>query len=174
MKKIVLILLWPSILLFSQDFPINEQGKIVYTEIVNIDSSLTQEQLYLNAREWFARSFRSANDVIQMDDKDAGKLIGKGNFVIPGGMYLADGRVRFTISVFTKEGRYKYEITDFVHIANDNTYSGGNLENEKPDCGNFNMVKKGWLQVKEITQTKVNDIITDLKNSMNKTDSDVW
>lgn len=48
-----------------------------YTEVVNANGK-SSDQLYSTAREWFAESFKSANNVLQMDDPVAGKLIGKG------------------------------------------------------------------------------------------------
>ena len=49
--------------------PVNPETNLIeFSELVTIDSSLTQEKQYYKVREWFAQSFRSANDVTQMDD----------------------------------------------------------------------------------------------------------
>ena len=40
---------------------------------------LKQAQVYDGARQWFATAFRSANAVIQYEDKATGSIIGKGN-----------------------------------------------------------------------------------------------
>lgn len=158
-------------LLTAQDLPIDKKtGTITFTDVVYVDdSTTTKDQLYSSAREWFARTFKSSQSVLQMDDKESGKLIGKGNLPIKGGMYLADGRVDFTISIYLKDGRYKYVITDFNHVSYKKGYSGGALEDVKPDCGTFNMMKKGWLQVKQTTKSTVDNLLADLKKTMNKT-----
>jgi len=93
-----------------------------YTEVVEVKGK-TADQLYSSAREWFAETFNSANDVLQMDDPTAGKLIGKGYTVIsesyvtkvalmqiPGQI---DFKLWYTVKIYIKEGRYKYEIKDF-------------------------------------------------------------
>jgi len=164
----------------AQELPVDkETGKITFTDVVQLENTtISPEQLYSIAREWFATTFNSANDVLQMDDKDLGKLIGKANFGIDMTAYQTDSHVDFTISVFVKEGRYKYTITDLEHVSNQNGYSGGALEDDKPDCGGMRMVKKGWLQVKEQTSEKVALIIADLKATMassgNKESEEDW
>lgn len=61
-------------------FPIdNRTGEITYSEIIKVDSVKSQE-LYIRAKVWFVHSFVSAKNVIQLDDKESGKIIGKGLF----------------------------------------------------------------------------------------------
>ena len=98
-------------------------NKITYTKVVWLDTSLTQLELFSRAREWFARAFKSSNNVIQMEDKDAGKIVGKGLTQVYCKSMGADrkcGFVNFTISIYLKDGRYKYEITDFYHSGQQN------------------------------------------------------
>lgn len=106
MKKLLLLVfaLLPS-LLFAKD----------YTEVVEVQGK-TADQLYSSAREWFADTFNSANDVLQMDDPVAGKLIGKGFFNIVVTAKTGFGStpiilpVTFTMKVFVKDSVYKYEV----------------------------------------------------------------
>lgn len=44
-------------------------GIIKYEGVVNVDSAITKEQLFVNAKNWFVDTYKSANDVIQMQDK---------------------------------------------------------------------------------------------------------
>jgi len=149
--------------------PINKETNLIeYTELVTVDSTMTQDELYTKAREWMALNFKSANSVIQMDDKNAGIIIGKGNIPVTGGKYLADGKIDFTLKIQVKNGRFKYWFTDFVHASYKEGYSGGHLENDKPACGNFFMLKKGWTQVKEITDTDVKSMIISIKSALGK------
>ena len=152
----------------GQELPVDkETGKVIFTEIVELsDNSVPKDILYNRAKEWFVKAFKSSNEVIQLDDKESGKIIGKGNFSINRTMYLTDSRVDFTMTIMVKDGRYKYIVSDFNHVSFKAGYSGGSLDNEKPDCGNFNMAKKGWNQVKEQTKSTVDNLIADLKTFM--------
>jgi hypothetical protein len=159
---------------FSQRelLPLNPETRLIeFTELVTVDSSLTQEILHYKAKEWFAQSFRSANDVIQMDDKDAGIIIGKGLF----STRYTVGDIHFTMKVQVKDGRYKYWISNFIHEELTHNWSGGLIENEKPDCGYYFMAKKVWLQyIPEAIIEKVNFMKKSLKtafsNVQNKKD----
>lgn len=53
--------------------------KAEYTGIVQV-AGVSKEELYTRARSWFVKTYKDADVVIQMDDKDAGKIIGKGRF----------------------------------------------------------------------------------------------
>jgi hypothetical protein len=92
MKKLLVILFSLfSIVGFSQNSR---------TNVVSVDSTILKETLYSNALSFFAINFKSANNVIQMSDPISGKVIGKG---------IVDNR-DVTISIFCKDGRYKYDI----------------------------------------------------------------
>jgi hypothetical protein len=94
------------------NFPINEKGEVVYTEIVKIDSTDSKE-LYVKAHEWFANTFNSAQNVVQLDDKDAGTIIGKGVFEFDETVMVV--WVNFTIEIQTKDGKYKYTLSNFIY-----------------------------------------------------------
>jgi hypothetical protein len=71
------------------------------SDVVSVDSTTTKETLYSNALSFFAITFKSAQNVIQMKDPESGKVIGKG--------LLSNGR-KVTITISCKDGKYKYEI----------------------------------------------------------------
>ncbi len=153
----------------SQDnkiFP-EVNGEINYTEVVSLDSSIKKDELYYRAKKWFADTYKSANDVIQMQDKDAGTLIGKGIFVVQyilNFMGHADpADVSHTVKIYTKDGKYKYEITDF----SDRYYTEEWLSvpiNNKPPIGN----KKNKLKFLTEVNAKVLELIESLKKAMGK------
>lgn len=117
MKKsllIILLLLPTAMQAQSIQIPVDSATrKIDYQGVVKADG-LTKDELYTRAREWFAKTFNSAKDVIQMDDKSAGKIIGKG--AANGSYFYLLTTIRFTlyytVSITVKDGRYRYEITD--------------------------------------------------------------
>lgn len=91
--------------------------------------SLTQPQIYDASRQWFAESFKSANAVIQYEDKTSGSIIGKGNMRFPciGAfqcLAYATATVDFTIRVDTKEGKMRVTYNDLT-IKRPASYTSG-------------------------------------------------
>ncbi|MCC8426944.1 DUF4468 domain-containing protein [Mucilaginibacter sp. UR6-11] len=58
------------------NIPIKD-GHVVYEGIVEMPGKPKMD-LYNNAKQWFVDCFKSAKDVIQNEDKDQGRIIGKG------------------------------------------------------------------------------------------------
>lgn len=91
-------------------------GKVTYSEVVQADS-LSQAQIYARIHHWLANSYRSAKDVVQVADKERGEVIGKG-------FATATWQVTFysfqpvdvwhTVTVQAKDGKYRYQFTDFT------------------------------------------------------------
>ncbi|HZK94376.1 MAG TPA: DUF4468 domain-containing protein [Prolixibacteraceae bacterium] len=112
MRKLLLVLLFSPLLSFAQE----------YSEVVEVPGK-SVDQLYSSAREWFALTFKSATDVLKMDDPIAGKLIGKGSSHISES-YVTDGLIKvpikldwypsYTISIAIKDGRYKCIIAEIT------------------------------------------------------------
>lgn len=151
---------------FSQDstklygiLPI-ENGIATYTGVVQIDS-LNKDQLYLQAKKWFVNTYKSAKAVIQMDDKENGLIIGKGTFVLFS--LDNDTYINHTISIFVKDGRYKYVLTNFIYENNDKRF---NIENIP------------WGYSKKMICSKIDAevrmIIASLKEYMKKTQQEDW
>lgn len=162
----------------SPTLPINkETGKIIYTEVVSVDSSLNRGKLYNNAKEWFTKIYKSSKEVIQLDDKEKGIIIGKG--IIPVyyqylGTSTQDGYINYTISVIVKDGRFKYEITDFYHEPH---LIGGNNYGTAEEMMNTNKLGYQKILNKMLFQmdTSINELILNLKTSIGKIDtSDSW
>ena len=93
----------------------NSTRKITYTEVVFVDSLTNKQELFSRAKEWFAKTFQSSTNVIQMEDKEDGKIIGKALLPIYNKTLGDFGHIHYTISIFLKDGRYKYELSDFYH-----------------------------------------------------------
>jgi len=132
MKKIKNLLLFSVITLFSVStvfgqketlkLPIDSlSNKIIYTDVVYVDSLTSKLELYLRAREWFAKTYKSATNVIQMEDKESGKIVGKALLNVYMTTFVGSkedgGYINYTITLYVKDGRYKYEITDFYHTG---------------------------------------------------------
>lgn len=159
--------LFLTIPLYPQVLPISTStGKVTYEDVITIDG-LSASQIYVRGNEWFAKTFNSANDVIQMQDKEAHKIIGKGAISVV--LRRANvGYFYYTISFYAKDGRFKYEITDIYH-ENINGSSGGDIINEKPECGTFSMMKSEWANIKSQANDNILALTMSLKNYFNET-----
>ncbi|MFA9371888.1 MAG: DUF4468 domain-containing protein [Labilibaculum antarcticum] len=127
-----------------------------YTEVVEVPGK-NADQLYSTAREWFAETFKSADDVLQMDDPVAGKLIGKGLVKVPivSGKYSVATNMRFTIKVFVKDGRYKCDITNILIGGGE----GATIDEYESACGyegvKIALIKAGMPNAKDKMINKI-------------------
>jgi hypothetical protein len=95
-------------------------GTYQYQEVVYLDSNTyKKDALYNNSKLYFIDSYRSSKDVIQLDDKDQGKIIGKGFFSISTNQkynLIATGTIKwdvhYTTEILCKNGKYRYKIYD--------------------------------------------------------------
>lgn len=150
-------------------------GKILYSGIVYVDSLVNKQELFSRTREWFAKIYNSSTDVIQMEDKESGKIIGKAKMQVTH-IYLKrqqpGGYINYTISLYIKDGRYKYEITDFYHTGQ---YVGAflipdagaceKIQNEKKGFGALSYKKSFELYLYQMDE-KVKGLIISLKESL--------
>jgi|WetSurMetagenome_2_1015567.scaffolds.fasta_scaffold92090_1 hypothetical protein len=151
-------------------------GRITYTGIVEV-KGLTSQQIYLRATEWFAQTFVSGKSVIDLDDAVSGKIIGKGNlsFTYKNLMVTSPGGcVHFTITVLTKDGRYKYIITNLEHEGVSNLPSAGMLEYPKwpKGTGNWWSYSTNYQRLKDETNTQILAMIESLNTHMATTASE--
>jgi hypothetical protein len=54
--------------------------KFTYSGVIDVDGD--KNELYMRARAWFVTMYKDADEVIQLEDKEAGKIIGKGRFEV--------------------------------------------------------------------------------------------
>jgi hypothetical protein len=137
MKRLMLFLLMTPLSMFAQKnkdqeltVPIDSSTNLVtYQGVVKVDG-VSKDDLYTRSREWFAKTFVSAQDVLQMDDRQSGKIIGKGSsygfytvLMTPVTYYL-----KYTVSVTVKDGRYRYEISSFsMDAVSTSSVTGGSF-----------------------------------------------
>ena len=140
----------------------------------------TKADLYIKAYDWIAKNFNSANNVIQMQDKEAGKFIIKG--IIPYSVHGLMGNkvgkeyIHFTMSISVKDGRYKCVIYDFYHEAGivNGSVSYGSLDKEAPHKAlEQGWMNKRWADIKATAQNGAEDLLLSLKKSMGAKD-DNW
>ena len=183
MRKFTMTL---ALLLFTA-MTIFGQEPLTYTEVIQVDS-ISQNELYNRAKLWFTTTYNSANDVLQMDNKESGQIIGKAimkyNPTVFSGSEQTKGSIKYTIKIFVKEGRYKYEISDFIHDPYGNQYgkSSMGLITTNEECPNPKpMAKKWsnkvWRDIKNQIENNMTSLVLSLKKGMMKqaeTETDDW
>lgn len=138
-----------------------------------MDSTISAAKLFEQAKLWFAQTFNSANDVIQLSDKEAGQLVGKGVFTFYQKKFDY-GVVNYGLTVFVKDGRYKYEMTSFVHSVppGSNGITFGLITDEPvpPEYAGkgwgLTARKQQWLKLQGDCKSNAAMIIESLKNYM--------
>jgi hypothetical protein len=178
MKKLLFILLISlSYNSYSQIMPIDSSTKQITYQGVDTINGKTKLEIYSAIRGWVATAFINSKTVIQMDDKEAGKIICTANIPVSflnrkSEPYQDAGYVKFVLTLLIKDGKYKFIFNDFIHIWENRTTgnlkydsSGGKLENEKPDCGTMSLGKSNWDSIKNQTHNTIQIIIKDIHTS---------
>lgn len=174
-KALLIILLNFSLFSFSQE----TSKELIYTNVVKLDSITKANELYSIAKSWFAEKYNSAQDVIQLDDKENGKIIGKGKFKYNSNVFSysngTKGYISYTISIAVKDGRYKYEIKNFIHEGNSLNPGGAaslGLITADEECpctiSTKGWRKKVWDDIKKQIEDCVSPIISSLNSYMEK------
>ena len=112
MKKLIILSIFLCIAVMAM-----AQEPMTYSKVIQADS-LDKTSIYVALRAWFSETYKSSNAVIQMDDKDAGIIIGKGTTKYSyGGMVYScyEGYVNYTVKVQIRDGRYKAEVSNINH-----------------------------------------------------------
>lgn len=184
----VLILLLPTFVypqdeVYKKELPLNDENRIEFSEVVQFEG-MTKDQIYAKAMAWFAESYRSANDVIQMDDKEAGVMIGKGlvRYNIDLGM---DGALPFSlrhvIKIEVREGRAKITMNNLLIRLN---MKIGGVEPQPEPAYNFmndeilykkngKARKKPRLQKEHLFEFWTNTL-NEIEKAVKENDSDSW
>lgn len=173
MKKLLLILFLPAITIAqkgkTKSFNILPEvdGVVVYSGVITVDSSLSKIELFNRAKIWFVNEYKSAKDVIQMEDKDAGVIMGKGIAEVSYVMnFMASNyaNIYHTVKVYVKDGKFKYEITGLSgKFKSETGFTEIDIDNIVPE---WNKNRKEKIIVG--TNTKMLSIVESLKSGMNR------
>jgi hypothetical protein len=174
MKKILLFvwLFTITALVFSQNLPVDSKtGKITYLEVVDA-TGMSAKDLYKAAKDWGT----SQGYKIQKEDEATGEIVFEAALPVEYAGVKGKpetGNVNHTFSVFCKDGKYRYIVTDFVHEGADKDVAdGGKLESATPACGASGMTSASWLLIKKKTQSGVEANIADLKRVIKEIQND--
>lgn len=135
-------------------------GKYMITAVIPVDS-LNKENLFAKAKEWIALTYRNANDVVQLSDKDAGKIICKGGFST--NLFLKQGWLMYTLILEFKDNRFRYTYTDFAYYSN----GSGAMDFESKSLG---FKKKLFKETEDDVKLNTKRLIASFKDKS----SDNW
>ena len=106
-------------------------GDYQFQDVVNVNPTLKKEQLYRNAKIYFMDVFVGAKDAFQYDDKEEGRIIGKGMISVNDykstfpGVAALKWDVNYNVEIICKDGKYRYRLYDIAvvkesHVAENN------------------------------------------------------
>ena len=90
---------------------------ITYEKVIEVEGA-TVETLYQRLQDWFHAYYKNPGDVIRKTDPEKHSVTGKHRFAITNppdksGLRTDAGLVQYTITVTARQGRYKYELSEF-------------------------------------------------------------
>lgn len=172
-KTFIVLLLFIKTIAYSQDIlPRNpETQKFEFSEVVELNR--TKNELYSNARTYFAKIFKNSQNVIQYQDKEEGKIVGKFTqevFIKPMGMQTSAGHINYDIVVMVKDNKYKFIIGNIYHTNTSRKVSWkdiGELETYQPDGLSMSGPnKKQFVQIQTQIKDQIDFLVQELKKEM--------
>jgi len=163
MKKSIFLffLAFTPFFINAQTIAIDAETNLYATSaVVQIDST-SKDMLFTRAVEWVSLNYKSAKDVIQLSDKESGKLICKGSF--PTSLFMKEGWIEHTMILEFKDNRFRYTFTNFAYKSSGSgtVYFEGSMIGKKKVIGT--------------AEGKVADSVNSLTDHIKKADAkDKW
>lgn len=102
---------------------------------------VTKSDVCGRARDWAARTFSDSKAVVEVYDQERGKMIGKGNMMVPGPLGV-DQRVAFTLDATCADGELRARMDGF-YILPDPRYSVSPIPaHQTPDSALYESIKR--------------------------------
>lgn len=162
MKRLIfLVVLFIPSMAYLQTIEKDEKtGKYACSGVVQIDS-VSKDRLFAKTMEWIALNYKSANDVIQLSNKEDGKIICKGNFKTM--VLLTSGYIGHTLTLDFKDGKFRYQYTNFAFVT-----PGNELHFESAMAAR----KKTISNTEEYIRDSIRSLTNYIKSG--KSDDDGW
>ena len=155
--------------------PIDPQTNLItYQEVVQVPG-MSQADLYARAAAWVAHTYNTTDQVTP--HPETGELAIKGRRTVtlrttyanvPRGSYA--GVVHHTLTIYVKDGRYKYVLTDLTHDATGvpNLHSGGPLELDHVSLFGYAGLgsQKPWEEIKVEANRDARNLMAELQAAM--------
>lgn len=89
--------------------PVAPDSEKSVEQIIDLDGK-SKDEIYISANSWFVDNFNSAESVIQFQDKEAGKIMGKYTFEVQESTYYF--RIKSTIAIDVRDHKAMVRIYD--------------------------------------------------------------
>lgn len=149
--------------------PFFAYSQLSLEKIVEVDST-SSGVLYNRAKSYVAKHYDTLDQVINLDDKDAGTIILNLNFkyncTLSTGFATYSGNISYTLELFFKDNRYKYRFSNFKH------HTEGIITDaeEHPKDFRYKSEKryfnKLWKDIKIQINTEIKEVSTSLETAM--------
>ena len=173
-------LLFYSLVLLHFNSNAQTDTLITYSSINYVDS-VSKNELFDRAKLWIANSFKDGKTVIQIENRDLGQILCKGNFPTYY-TYKTIGARKipvdcfFTINMLFKDGKYKVDIYDLsVKNSEYNRYDFGPVITSAIVCpvswpmGNRqSKVDEMWNEVKHNIDVEIRSVLDQIKIGFQK------
>jgi hypothetical protein len=166
-----LILFGISATSFAQNLPVDAgTGKITYLAVVDA-TGVKPADLTKVVKDWATKQgFKLKEETADKLVYDASTTVDYPNI---NGSATEKSAVTFSLSIFIKDGKYRYIATDFVHMGDLKVKAiGGKLENVTPECGATKMTSKSWVMIKTKTNSNLVALTDDLKRVVKEFQND--
>ena len=150
----------------------DENGKGYYEFIGQAKG--TKEELFTRAKQALYRTYDSGDAVIQMDEKEAGLIEGKGRTQTNYGKYAGFtrdlGRFSYRLTVQTKDDKYRLLFSDFVYEKGELLLKGGaDIAEDYPSNWKdiYKKTEAWWAGLKKSADSEVKAIVSILDTALN-------
>jgi hypothetical protein len=169
-KIFILSILLSTTAIAQDDLPRDEYGKIVFEEIIKVDS-MPASLLLKNAKAWINKNY---SQTVKSIKSDSNSVSAKGVFLVytRGGISKEiHGAIRYNVRIMVKNNKYQYRFSDFVfeYYKINRNYQYVPTGQEKPlEVEKFTGWEPAWKNHKKETNNRINNLIGSLKSEMTK------
>jgi hypothetical protein len=131
MKNLAFLLLMIPVLVLgqSQSLQVSEETGKYQSQSTEMFEGIQKNELYSKVKTWIALNYKSADDVVQLDDPNNDLIICKGNF--PTSLFGKKGWIGHTLTFDFKDGKIRVTYTDFDYYS----YGSGRVRFESNSMG---------------------------------------
>ncbi len=127
----------------QEHLPKDEQtGKYFYSKVIFVDST-GKDELFRRAHKWFNNHFETEDTALKVVDGLAGQISGNGTtkLLIKNKGFESEVPMYFTLNVFVKGNRCKFEFTDIVYKPKGTSFTA----EKKFNSGKLNATEMQYL-----------------------------
>ena len=159
-----------ALVTFGQDLPIDASTNLVtYTKIVDSKNMSAQELFDLGKKFCIQKGY------VLKEETAGQKFEYNAAFPIfyPGVSSPNDeGKVKFSFYMDFKDNKYRYILSEFTHTGKVRNSDGGAFENKSAACGGQKMTGRGWVTIKNKTNSKILDMMDELEQMILEVEND--